>query len=569
MNSDKILDHYWDIFLPHICEFYHLEKDFIEKYKYELDWTSISKNKLISWDVDFLEQYEDRFTWHELAWNDAILWDEIKIERFKKRLDWYYLGRNRNLPITDAFIVKYSKKLFVIEDNPRLTKSLIDKYQIKTLPKNTLDTQQIKEYEEIDFDQVFNNSTFHHNQKVIYDKVFTPIINQSSLEEIFKTKFDYSQQYYFIEPIYQDIYGLTPEFQIEGFNPFSEFREGRQPFEIAQRLTLVNGSLQEGPDRLYEIPRFTSMSYYTTLLISENVKQVLEQYKLPHHLYHEVNLIPKKLKTNTRFYILQVDFDTLNKDLIYENNSFYYSFKSRNHRGHGIVNEQVKNPTDLKNAKDKLGEMYASTRYDITIKPDKFSLCTDYDLYSYSVHRKIIVNQFLKDALEKNFPNQILFKSAQLLNIKIDQTKYEDKKNLMINTKLSSRLTYKESEEDKFYFAKVEKLRKSDPPFDASLTHSDKFSKKEIELNVLFPETFKNNYLNERLKIQGYTLLPISRFYSQCEYADRYPETYKSVAIAENGVGDSINLILEKDSDYKLRNALFEFLHETGEYEEI
>ena len=88
-------------------------------------------------------------------------------------------------------------------------------------------------------------------------------------------------------------------------------------------------------------------------------------------------------------------------------------------------------------------------------------------------------------------------------------------------------------------------------------------------MNVLLPETFKNNYLNERLKIQGYTLLPISKFYAQCEYADRYPETYKSVAIAENGVGDSINLILEKDSDYKLRNVLFEFLHETGEYEEI
>lgn len=190
-------------------------------------------------------------------------------------------------------------------------------------------------------------------------------------------------------------------------------------------------------------------------------------------------------------------------------------------------------------------------------------------MYSYSVHGKIIVNQFLKDALEKNFPNHIHFKSAQLLNIKIDQSKYEDKKNLVINTKLSSRLTYKESEEDKFYFAKVDRLEKFNTQFDVSVSQNDKFSKKEIELNVLFPETFKNNYLNKRLKIQGYTLLPISKFYSQCEYADRYPETYKFVAIAENGVGDSVNLILERDSDYKLQNRLFEFLHETGEYEEI
>jgi hypothetical protein len=190
-------------------------------------------------------------------------------------------------------------------------------------------------------------------------------------------------------------------------------------------------------------------------------------------------------------------------------------------------------------------------------------------LYSFSVHGKIIVNQYLKDALEKNFPNQISFKSAQLLNIHIDQSKYDYKKNLSINTKLSSRLTYKESEEDKFYFAKVERLEKSDTAFDVSQTQNDKFSKKEVELNVLFPQVFKNNYLNKKLKIRGYTLLPISKFYSQSEYADRYPETYKSVVIAENGVGDSINLILEKDSDHKLQNRLFEFFHETGEYEEI
>uniref|UniRef100_UPI0023F07937 hypothetical protein n=1 Tax=Flavobacterium filum TaxID=370974 RepID=UPI0023F07937 len=553
MQTDKILKYYWDIFLSHTCEFYQIDKDFIAQYEYELDWTSISKNKLISWDLDFLEKYEDRFIWHELAWNDAIYWDEEKIDRFKKRLDWYYLGRNRNLPITDDFIIKYSKKLFVIEDNPRLTKNLIDKYAIKVLPKNTFDTQEIKEFNDSDFDKVFNKSTFYHNQKVIYDKVFIPIIMESSLEQIFINKFDYSQRYYFFEPIQHDIHGLTPEFEIDGSNPFNDFRDGRQPFEITQKLTLKNGSLQEGPDRLYEVPRFSSFSYYTTLLISENVKEVLEQYKLPHHLYHEVNLSPKKLKTNTKFYILQIEFDTLNKDLVYKNNSFHYSFKDFDNRGHGIVEEQIGNHTDLMNAKDKLGKIHSPIGYGVTIKPSNYLISTDYDLYSFSVHGKIIVNQYLKDALEKNFPNQISFKSAQLLNIKIDQSEYESKRNLSINTKLSSRLTYKESEENKFYFAKVERLEKSDTALEVSQTQEDKFSKKEIELSVLFPQVFKNNYLNKRLRIRGYTLLPISKFYLQSEYADRYPETYKSVVIAENGVGDSINLILEKDSDYKLQ----------------
>lgn len=568
MQTDKILNCYWDIFLSHTCEFYQLDKEFIAKYEYELDWRSISKNKLIFWDLDFLEKYEDRFIWHELAWNEAILWDEVKIDRFKKRLDWYYLARNRNLPITEEFIIKYSKKLFVIEDNYRLTKSLIDKYNIKTLPKNIFDTQNIKDYKDSDFDKVFNKTTFHHNQKVIYDKVFVPIIKRTSIDEIFENKFDYSQRYYFFEPIQNDIHGLTPEFQIDGSNPFNDYKEDRDPFIISNKLTLVNGSLQEGPDRLYEVPRFSSFSYYTTLLISENVKRVLEQYKLPHHLYYEVSLISKKLKTNTRFYILQLAFDTLNKDLVYENNTFHYSFKNVDNRRQRLVEEQIANYTDLMNVKEKLGKIHSPIGYALTIKPSKYILSTDYDLYSFSVHGKVIVSQYLKDALVKNFPNQLSFKSAQLLNIKINQSEYENKKNLSINTKLSSKLTYTEAEEDKFYFAKVERLEKSDTLLDVSQTQDDKFSKKEIELNVLFPKVFKNNYLNKKIEIIGHTLLPISEFYSQPEYADRYPETYKSVVIAENGLGDSINLILEKDSDYKLQNKLFEFFHETGEYEE-
>jgi hypothetical protein len=573
MQTEKILNYYWDIFLSHICEFYKLDKDFIAKYEYELDWASISKNKLIEWDLEFLEKYEDRFLWHELAWNDAILWTEEKVDSFKKRLDWYYLGRNTNLPITEEFIIKYAKKLFVIETNPLLTKSLIDKHQLKILPKNNFDSQEIKEYKENDFDKVFNKYTFHHNQRIIYEKVFFPILNDSSITEIFDQKFDYRQRYYYFEPIKNDIQGLTPEFQIDGFNPFNEFNEDRQPFNIPEKLTLINGSLQEGPDRLYEVPRFSSFSYYTTILVSENVKQILEQYKLPHHLYHEVNLVPKKLKTNTKFYILQIEFDTLNKHLVFEGNSFHYSFKEFTIRGGGKVEDSINNEDEKVLVKQKFEKIFENNEeriwHGVKIAPEQYILNSDYDLYSYSVYGNIIINQFLKDALEKNFPNQILFQSAQLLKIKIDDTKYEGKKNMTINTKLSSRLTYKESENDKFYFSKVERLEKSETSLDKSLTQDDKFSKKEIELNVLFPIIFKNNYINKKLKIQGYTLLSISKLYLQNEYADRYPETYKSVAIAENGIGDSINLILEKSSDYKLQNRLFEFFHETGEYEEI
>jgi hypothetical protein len=569
MTEETILQYYWDIFLSHLCEFYPLDKRFIEKYEYELNWQSLSKNKFIEWDIEFLEQYENRFSWPELAWNEKILWTEEKIERFKKRLDWYYLSRNINLPITDAFIQKYSKKLFVVEDNVHLTNSLIKKYDLRLLPANDFDSQEIKHLIPSQFDDILNKYTFHHNQQEVYRKMILPIIEKQGLENIFENKFDYSQRYYYLEPVNDDIYGLTPEFEIAGDNPFEVYREGRGLFEIDKPLVLKNGYLQEGPDRLYEVPRFRSFSYYTQILISEHVKSVLEQFRLPKHIYHEVRLMPKKITTSTKFYILQFESDTLSKDLDYTNHEFHFSYKDFENRGHGKVTEAIKDYNDLMRVKDELGAKYSPIGYGVGITPDAYRITSDLDLYSYSIYGYIIVNQYLKNALEKNFPGQMAFKSAQLLNIKIEQRVYDDKVKQQINMKLSSKMNYNQSEEDKFYYAKAERLEREDPELDASSLENDKFLKKEMELKVIFPKIFKNNYLNKAIRIKGYKLLPISKFYLQNEYADRHPETYKSVVIAENGVGDSINLILERDSDFMLQNRLFEFFHETGEYEEV
>lgn len=569
MQTEKILKYYWKIFISHVCEFYPLEKEFIERYEHDLNWHSISKNKVLSWDTDFLAKYEHRLTWQELGWNESIVWDEEKIDKFKKQLNWYYLGRNRKLPVTEDFIIKYAKKiLFIIEDNAFITKELIDKYKITIIPKNTFDNQNIKEYSDDDFDEVFNVYTFHHNQKVIYEKVFLPIINERSLEKIFEDKFDYSQRYYFFEPVKNDIHGLTPEFQIKDPRIFNEHREKKEPFAINSLITLVNGSLQEGPNRLYEVPRFTNFSGCTSLLISENVKKVLEQYKLPEHLFHEIDLVPKKIKTDTKFYVLQLAHDTLNKDLIYENNSFYFSlYKYIDEKGaFGVVEEEIKNASDRNAARERIAKLY--DRRNALIQPDTYRLNSDFDLYSYS-HSDIIINQYLKEALEKNFPGQILFRSAQLLNIKIDQTKYDDKKNRETATEPSSRLLYNESEDYKFFFAKRNRLENFDPPVTILEDKADKFTKKESALNVLFTSTFKENFLNKKIKVRGFKMLAVSNFYTQNEWADRHPETYKSVVIAENGIGDSINLILEKDSDQMLQNRLFVFFHETGDYKAI
>ncbi|MEJ1241049.1 hypothetical protein WBG78_23075 [Chryseolinea sp. T2] len=569
MNTDTILRQYWDIFISHTCEYYPLDKSFIEKYEYELDWKSLSKNTAIEWDLEFLKRYETRFVWHELAGNESILWTEDKIDHFKKRLDWHYLARNKSLPITDNFIQKYSKKLFVVENNPLLNKDLIERYNIRVLPANNHDSQQINSIPDGGWEQVLNTNRFHSNQKLVYDSVFLPIIENAGLSNIFGTRFDYSQRYYFLEPIKVDISGLTPEFTIDGDNPFEVFNEDRDLCDIGYELTLINGSLQEGPDRLYEVPRLSATSYYTTLLVSESVRSVLEQFKLPGHVYHAVNLKMKKLTTPTKYFILQIEHDRLVKDLRFSGQEYFYSLKSLKVRGFGVFDGKISNYEEYLQAKDSIADKHKGLHFGVTVYPNKFELVSDFDLYSYSVHGKFIVNQYVKDALEKYLPNQMAFNSAQLLNIKIDQEEYNRKSARTFSTKLSSKLTYQESSEDKYYFAKAERLEKSDPVFDKSVHQgNDEFSEKEIELNVIFPKMFKDSYVRKSLETKNFRLLPIPKFYIQNEYSARYPETFKSVVIAENGIGDSLNLILERDSDYKLQNRIFEFFHETGEYDE-
>ena len=569
MQGDVIFKFYWDLFLSHICEFYPLSKAFIDKYEYELDWTSISKSKVIAWDTEFLDKYQDRFLWEELAWNDSISWTIERVEKFKKRLDWYYLGRNKNLPITEEFIKKFSKQMFVADNNSFLTNKLKRKYDLKIVPGLTNDTQTLKRINLNKIELLFRKYEYHHNQHLLYKKVFLPLIEKTSLEKIFTNKFDYTQRYYFLEPIQDDIHGLTPEFEIIDDNPFKEFRDGRGLFETEKIPVLKNGSLQEGPDRLYEIPRFPGLSYYATLLVSENIKAVLEKFKLPGHIFHPVKLIPKKLSTLTKYFILHLEYDTLTKDLDHSSQDYFFNMTYYNNRNHGMIERKISNFDEFVDASAAIKEKLDKYGSNLKVFPNEYKMLTDYDVYSYSVHGEFIINQFVKNALEKNFPKQIAFRSAQLLNIKIDQKIYNEKIKRYLNTPVSSKLTYKGSEDDKFYYAKMERLESFDPPLTKSIPGKDRFSAKETELNVIFPDDFKNQILEKKLKIKGYDLLPIKEYYLENQYADRYPETYKSVVVAENGIGDSVNLILQRDSDFRLQRKLFEFFHETGEYEEI
>ena len=576
MNFDQFLDAHWEVFRSHICEFHPLDYDLIGKFHYELDWISISKNQQINWTLDFLEKYENRFIWHELARNPSITWTTDLIKRFNKRLDWYYLGRNIKLPISESFIKEHEKRICIIETNVFLTEKLKHVYGKNLLPalKPSPDYVSLEDLEDIDKILANKNKKLCPNSSVFYENFISKELTNRNLNNVFQSKFDYSQRFFYMRPVQNDEYGLTPEFEIDGNNPFKTLQNNRNIIEIKNSLVLVNGSLQEGKPRLSEMPRFATFSFNPVLLVSENVKTILEQFNLPEHSFTLVGLKPRKINTRNKFYLFQINHDTLTKDLVYDKIHFLFRIKD------GIIESQstysdwkhvgtsITNYSDLINYFENSQKgIKDNARKSFELIPSEFALKTNYDIYSYSAHNKFIVTGHLKDELEKHLPNQIDFQSAQLLNIKQEQNIYH----LMSNREydLDGKITpikYSSASEDSYYIEKKQRLEEMDTEFPDNIQKNDEFAAIEKKLKVILPENFKKLYRKGKID-EGYEFLPVSEFYVQKEYADRLPETYKSLIFAENGCGDSLGLILDKNSDYKLRPQIYEFYHETGEVE--
>jgi len=276
MDNDTILKYYWDVFISHVCQFYQLDEEFIEFYANDIDMHSLSKNKKLKWNFDFIEKWADYLFWDELAWNEAINWDLTSINIFKEYFDlnkeWYRLGQNKSLVISEDLILKYKKKLQISTNNPTWTEELRNKY-----PENQWPPYKHGKKKPLDFsnlDKVFSKLEEHgENNEELYEKVFLPIIKETSLLEIFNKKIDYSQRFYYLKAIERDEKGITPQFEFKDESPFRDYYK-RGLFDIKKDMILVNTGIQEGQDRLYEIPNFDGYCLNSILLISENIKLV-------------------------------------------------------------------------------------------------------------------------------------------------------------------------------------------------------------------------------------------------------------------------------------------------------
>lgn len=565
LNSETILNFYWNKFIDSVSQHYPISLELLNNYSEAFNWNFLSKNENIEWNNEFLGNNKEKFNWTSITRNKSIIWDFDRIQKFKKHLDIEGIGTNSSTILDERLLEKYAKKMVIINSHPMLTEEIISKYNLKIFH-----SKEPKLYSEKNLENLFlYGDDFYPNVDIdVYNKYIEPIFIKDKLDEILKDKFDTFQKYYTLSPIINDEIGLTPEFIIENNTLIKGSFEEKGLIEINEKLIIKNGNLQEGKDRLYDLLRLSSHSFRTLLLISENVKLILESFKLPPHQFIKTNFQPKNIKTKTEFWILMLDYDQLMTDLDYSQN-FYEIVKIDNTTKIYKSERKITSFEDylkyIKNKKQKNSS--ENTSYLLTVLPESFLVNSDFDLYSYSVHGKIIVNELLKNELEEKLPNQMKFKRFHTPEIKINEEKYKLKLQKTIPEITINPLIYNVSKELKFYLSKKKRLLKEKKSLDLKMLEKDVFYDIQKKLNIILPSNFKTDYQNKNSSKDDYKYLGIESFYIHNEISDRFPETYNSLIFAENKSGDKLGLLLEKDSDYNLQNKLVEFFHESGDYE--
>ena len=91
-----------------ISESGSLNRNDIEKWKDQLNWDLVSKNKNIIWSSDMISEFADLINWNIFSRtiSSNVLSTDL-IERFKDRWDWKELSWNNNLKLSFSLIDNY------------------------------------------------------------------------------------------------------------------------------------------------------------------------------------------------------------------------------------------------------------------------------------------------------------------------------------------------------------------------------------------------------------------------------------------------------------------------------
>lgn len=97
-----------EVLLNWLCAYYPLDTELMDKYRNDINWTGISRNKKLNWDVSFIDKRRNRLSFHYLSKNPSLPWSIDMIERYPELWDEKEnLSGNTGLPWGKEFIRFY------------------------------------------------------------------------------------------------------------------------------------------------------------------------------------------------------------------------------------------------------------------------------------------------------------------------------------------------------------------------------------------------------------------------------------------------------------------------------
>ena len=557
MTFEEFKYHHLDVLIAYISAYFPLNHALIEKFRYDLNWKSISSNSEIEWTSKFIEDNKNHLVWHLLVGNPGIPLTEEFILHYKKRIDWDYLAHNPTLPLTDSFINACGRNLKVAETNPNITNSFIEEHPDKIIPRlQMLPRPEGLENCSLDNFSVNWKNWKHNLYPEIYKRIIEPNLPDGSLLKLLNDSIPQPGKYVYFSPARLDEFGLITSFEPNPKNAINLAVKGNRFTCIEFRQS----NLQEGKDRIYDLVRI-SIQGYPCLLVSKLALEHLRNFNLPEFRVLQVDLKTKKIKINQEYFLILFDDNTLIEECDPQQEFEFYFRRSSESGPKRVIKGEIKSFNELKT---EVQSIYTEAISDmLEFYPKSVEIKSALDLFTFN--RKMIVSTRLRESIinscfgPSDFQSTIPMVLTSSVNLE------------SISSPQNHRSNHENIPDDGFYSLKRQRLQEFDPPFSRVGISEDRLGRVERKLNVIFPEQFRNYYLNAQITFEDgmmmeeFDWLPFEKFFIENSYAERYPESFKCCVVAENGGGDCIGLLLEKHDDYKLNEELVALMHETGE----
>lgn len=518
MTTDTFFDTEARLAVHLVSQFHPLPLDFITRFADDLSWPGITLNEHIAWSEAFIADHRARFDPHRIFQNPAIVWTSamrallpastahplVKIEEPEAKT----LG--------DA-IAPWSYGCTLEKSRP-LASLTLEEAQANLLhiawprvlessssPWTKAWSLALGPLFEEGHDHVTNAPSLVLRR--LYDDLCVPALGEAPLAFL-EAFFARAPHYDFCSVAVGDAHGVLPTIDVD-VQAFTKLK-AKEPVAVA-----VN-SYAQGPRRIVPIGDAHVLMKGACLVVDRSLKDTLSALVLPPHAWHETTVAKsKKLAGEPLVLRFEAMFDE---------------------------------GAELAQHYDLL----------VALRPDKG--------LSLQMPELVLSRRAMTMLRAQGVP-YLTFSPAAVMRFSI--AKDADAPRALLAAKPVEVAPAILTKDQEFFAAKRARMMANAVTLPATYeAKKGVLGQAEKRLARIFPEGFASldDVQKARIKRHGYRLLTPSKMYllDQHGYELEHPESWGAVAIAENGVGDCLGLLLRKDSDFELGATLHEFLHETG-----